>query len=94
MQRAKPVPRKKLLALRIEEEIRVSYKERKRKANGDDSDEEHEVKLLDRKNNKGEVGDDAKEVAKEDNEQNESEQVAKEENEQNKLEEEANGQNE
>ena len=46
-QQAKPEQRKKLLAPRIKEEVAANHKGRKRKARGDDLDEEYEIKLLD-----------------------------------------------
>ena len=42
-QQAKPEQRKKLLAPRIKEEVAANHKGRKRKARGDDSDQEFEV---------------------------------------------------
>ena len=56
-QRAKPTSRKKLLIPRINKEVALSEKGRKRKSWGDDSDKEYEVESL--------VGNDS-EVANED----------------------------
>ena len=86
--------RKKLLAPRIKKEVVERSKRRKRKARGNDLDKEYDVELLDYEKNKGEVDNDAEEVAKEDNEENESEKVTKEDNEQNESEEVTKEQNE
>ena len=89
-QRAKPTSRKKLLIPRINKEVALSEKGRKRKSWGDDSDKEYEVESLDNTSNKEEVSNYVEEVTKEDYEQYKLEEEAIDQNDQNKLEEEDN----
>ena len=73
-QRAKPTPRKKLLAPIIKEKVVERCRGRKRKVRGDDSDEDNEATSSGNESYEGEVSYDTEEVSVEGNKQNQLEE--------------------
>ena len=69
-QQVKSMPRKKLLAPRIEEEVVKRCRGRKRKVRGNNSDEDYEAVSLGNESNVGELCNDSEEVTTKDYEQN------------------------